>query len=317
MIKVAIIPCQNGLGHIGRAVELSNLLSPIFKIFLLSNIEKINKFKLKKSVHKINFIKDFKIKNHKYDQLWYKRVEADLKIINPDILISDNLPEIVFLNYKCIILSNFFWHEMLKLKNKKLDKTIKLIKKNNVVIFRNKIFAKKKNITNIGFIGRSNDYISKNKNSLLISFGSADKKNNKIKQEIEKIVYDEKRNFTLYIDPRYCLKKYTYNNVKIATYDTKMFNRVKYAIIKPGFGSIHNCLKNRIITFCYFNKDYNKEFLTNAKAIVSNNLGHKTKNLLASYKLIRDNKIKKLRHLSKDLWNGEKIIINKLYELTF
>jgi hypothetical protein len=317
VIKIAIIPCQNGLGHIDRSVQLSNMLSPFFKIFLFSDIKKINKFKLKKSVNKINLLTNFRIKNKKYDQFWYKKVELDLNNINPDILISDNLPEIVFLNYKCIILSNFFWHEIFKFKNNMLDKTIKIIKKNNVVIFRNKIFKKKNNISSIGFIGKKNNYISKDKNSLLISFGSVDKKNDIIKQDIEKIIYDKKRNFLLYIDPKYFEKKYTYMNVKIATYDTKMFNSVKFAIIKPGFGSIHNCLKNRIIMFCYLNKEYNKEFSTNANAITSNNLGYKTKKLFTAYRLIRDNKVKKLKSTNKDLWNGEKKIINALYKLTF
>lgn len=317
MIKIAIIPCQNGLGHIDRSVQLSNILSPFFKIFLLSDIKKINKFKLKKSVNKINFLTNFKIKNKKYDQFWYKKVESDLNNINPDILISDNLPEIVFLNYKCIILSNFFWHEILKLKNKKIDKTMTLIKKNNVIIFRNKIFAKKKNITNIGFIGKDNNYTSRGKNSLLISFGSVDKKNDIIKKDIEEIIFDKKRNFLVYLDPKYFKKKYAYMNVKIATYDTKMFNSVKFAIIKPGFGSIHNCLKNRIIIFCYLNKEYNKEFSTNANAIADNNLGYKTRKLSTAYRLIRDNKVKKLNIINKDIWNGEKKIINTLYKLTF
>ncbi|MDC1140175.1 hypothetical protein OAT04_04855, partial [Candidatus Pelagibacter sp.] len=310
MIKVAIIPCQNGLGHISRSVELSNLLSPFFKIFLISNIKKINKFKLKKSVHITNFLTNFRIKNKKYDQFWYKKVESDLKNINPDIVISDNLPEIVFLNFKCIIMSNFFWHEIFKFKNNMLDKTIKIIKKNNVVIFRNKIFKKKNNISSIGFIGKKNNYDFKDKNALLISFGSADKKNNLIKQDIEKIVYDKKRIFPLYIDPKYFLNKYINKNVKIANYDPEMFKKVKYAIIKPGFGSIHNCLKNKIIMFCYCRKEYNKEFFTNTKAIESNNLGHKTKNLMASYKIIRDNKVKKIKNANKGLWNGEKKIIN-------
>ena len=38
---------------------------------------------------------------------------------------------------------------------------------------------------------------------------------------------------------------------------------------------------------------------------------------MASYKIIRDNKVKKIKNANKGLWNGEKKIINTLYQLTF
>ena len=62
MIKVGLIPCQNGLGHISRSVDLADKLSVKYKIFLLTNLNKLNKFKLKKSIKKINFISRFDLK---------------------------------------------------------------------------------------------------------------------------------------------------------------------------------------------------------------------------------------------------------------
>ena len=53
-----------------------------------------------------------------------------------------------------------------------------------------------------------------------------------------------------------------------------MFDKIKYAIIKPGFGSLNDCLKNQIIIFCYSNKVYNKEFMINSNAMKKNNLGY-------------------------------------------
>lgn len=62
MIKVGLIPCQNGLGHISRSVVLAEKLSVKYKIFFLTNLNKLNKFKLKKSIKRIHFISQFDFK---------------------------------------------------------------------------------------------------------------------------------------------------------------------------------------------------------------------------------------------------------------
>lgn len=315
MIKVGLIPCQNGLGHLSRLVDLANKLSSTYKIFLISNLKKVKKFHLDKSIVKINFISNFDIDKKRYDQSWYKKIEFKINKLNLDVLISDNLPEIVFLKSNSIILSNFFWHEIFKIKNKKLDKTKKLIKIKKVKIFRNVILNKEKNFSKIGFFGSPISQKLKNKKSLLISFGSEDKKVNSISQDLEKIIYDKQRKISIFVDPKYFKIKYKNFNVKLATYDKEMFSSVKYAIIKPGFGTIKDCLKNKILIFCYQNKIYNKEFELTSKAIQKNNLGYKSDDILASYNIIKKKKFLKLRKTNKNLWNGEEKIIKYINKL--
>ena len=206
MIRIGIVPCQHGLGHISRSIDLANKLSTNYSIFFISNLKKTRKFNINKSVKKIQFINDFHLNKKKYDQFWYKKLENKIKSLNIDILISDNLPEIVFLKYKSIIISNFFWHEILNIKNKKILKTLKILKSKKIKIFRNKIFKEEKNFSKIGFIGS----LRKKKklgDGLLISFGSDDLMSKSFLVDIEKIIYDKTRKITLYLDPKYYKKK--------------------------------------------------------------------------------------------------------------
>jgi hypothetical protein len=306
MIKIGIVPCQNGMGHISRSIDLANALSFKFQVFLISDPRSWKKFIINKNVKKIKFISNFKIKYKKYNQQWYKKLDNSIKNIDLNFLISDNLPEIVFLKYKCIIMANFFWHEIYKIKNDKLKKTLEIIKLKKIKIFRNKIFKKDKKFSSIGFIGNINN--NKNNSGLLISFSSLDKKNMKISKEINKIIYDKERKETLYLDPKYFKKHYNKFNVKIADYSQNMYSKVKFAFIKPGLGTIKDCLKNKIIIFSYLNKNYNKEFFNNANALCRNNMGYKTTSLLKSYINMRRNKIFINLKVKKSFFNGEKKI---------
>ena len=48
MIKIGIVPCQNGLGHISRSIDLANRLSKRFAVFFISSSKKNKKFKINK-----------------------------------------------------------------------------------------------------------------------------------------------------------------------------------------------------------------------------------------------------------------------------
>ena len=88
-----------------------------------------------------------------------------------------------------------------------------------------------------------------------------------------------------------------------------MFDKVKYAIIKPGFGIVKDCLKNRILIFSYLNSNFNQEFYNNAKALKKNNLGIITKSLIKSYQTIKLQKLPKINNKKKYFFNGEADIV--------
>lgn len=314
MIKIGIVPCQHGLGHISRSIDLANKLSDKYSVFIISSFKKNKKFKINDTVKKINFVCTFDIKDKKYDQFWYKKLETKIQSLNIDVLISDNLPEIIFLKIKSIIISNFFWHEIFNIKNKKLKKTLKLMKLRKIKIFRNKIFNDSNKFSKMGFIGGINNK-KKDGDGLLISFGSDDIIYNHIDKEVRDIIFDKGRKIKIYLDPKYYKNKYSKLNVVEATYSDKMFDQIKYAIIKPGFGSVNDCLKNKILIFSYIDENYNSEFLNNAKALKKKNLGSITKSLLSSYQDIKQKKFLNKYKPTKHLFHGEDQIFKYIRSL--
>ena len=106
-MRIAIFPCNNGLGHIKRSMELAQSLNKKIKIdFYTKKISKYN-FKKKKNlsikiIDNPNSIKDFK--KPSFSKWIYN---FNLKK-NYDYIFCDTLPEIILLNKDIIIFANFF-----------------------------------------------------------------------------------------------------------------------------------------------------------------------------------------------------------------
>ena len=92
-----------------------------------------------------------------------------------------------------------------------------------------------------------------------------------------------------------------------------MYKQIKVALIKPGFGTIHDCLE-RGIPIISFLAGKNKEFSFNARILKKNNIGEyffEFKNALNNTILtFNDNKkVNKIENICKNLkWNGEQDI---------
>ena len=111
-------------------------------------------------------------------------------------------------------------------------------------------------------------------------------------------------------------KKYRKHNVVIATYSVQMFNKIKYAIIKPGFGLIKDCLRNNVLIYSFLNSNFNKEFFNNAKALKINKLGFITKSLHKGYQNITQKKMSNINDKRKHYFNGENDIIKYIETIT-
>ena len=100
-----------------------------------------------------------------------------------------------------------------------------------------------------------------------------------------------------------------------------MYQKVAIAIIKPGLGTITDCLL-RGITIVTYTRGQNKEFTENAKILEDNNIGINFSNLASaidfSLSVIKDKNFLKNRfEKARDLrWNGEKEVI-RIIEKTF
>ena len=157
---------------------------------------------------------------------------------------------------------------------------------------------------------------------MLISFGTAkiaSSANKEIKKFIENLSNLKNNKIPIYIEPRYYDKKLAKNNIFEANYDNKMFSDIAVAIIKPGLGTITDCLSRGIAILTYTNNQ-NKEFKENSIILEKNNLGINFNNLNSalnfSLLLVKEKKILKKKFLlSKELkWNGEKDVIKIINE---
>lgn len=314
MKSIALFACDNGLGHIRRASILSVILSKYFKINLFAQKKKIKKFLKPSEVKIINFQFNFLNKKKHYLQSNYIKKFKSKKLSDFNALFSDNFPEVAYANKKTFIFANFFWHHEFDIKTslyKNLDK--ELIKK-KIVIFANYLFFKKYllkyNLVKVPFFRK---FIkTKKKNSILISFGTANYAYDKqIKNEILEIYkHNDKKKFKIFIEPRYYKKKYRKFNIYKATFSKKMYDQISVAYIKPGLGTIEECLMRGIPIVCYTHKTQ-KEFRHNAKIITKNKLGFEAKNFklgfLLSKKIVTDkNFIKSHENKCRKLkWDGE------------
>jgi len=315
-MNLGIIPCDNGLGHIFRSIELANILSKKFKVTLyLSKNSKHFLIDRKVSIKKIST--NFKLlRNNNYNTNWYKNIkQEDLKKI--DVLISDNLPEAVFLNKRIILYANFFWHEIFNKNNRFIKLLKREIIKRNVKILSNYLFSNitsfKGNIHKIGFIGKYRNQNILKKRGILISLGNSKIGYKKNFEESLKILKNPKLNkYIFYLDRNLFKKeKIIPKNVRIANFSNKMFEDIKIAIIKPGFGTVQDCLKRGIAINSYLQSN-NKEFLHNAKILKKKKIGDYYFSLNSAlnnavYKFDDNKKIIKIQKICKKLsWEGEK-----------
>lgn len=285
--KIAIIVCDSGLGHLVRCVKIANkLCESEHEITLFCNINKLKKIKIKVN-NKLFFKKfisghdkDLNFKNYNYncaDKL------PDLKKF--DLIVSDNLLETLEKYPKSILIANFFWHKVIK-NFKNYKKNQDLLKKYKPLIICNKYVAHGyvnyfKNVRQVGFFSEFKKYEKKKKKILLISEGTAitEVKNNfkliKIIKSssnfFDEIILDPK----YFKDPKFKKKIIEFNpQVKCANYSEAMFKKISHAIIKPGLGTVSNCISNNIQCLYYY-KGYNKEFELNAKMLENFGLGKK------------------------------------------
>ena len=316
IMNVGIIPCDNGFGHISRSIQLANILIKKFRVTLFIS-KNIKNFSINKKISIKKIDANFKIiKNSGYNINWYKKIKKK-KFDRIDFLISDNLPEAIFFNKKTIIYANFFWHEIFN-KDKRFIKNLrkKIIEK-NVKIFSNYLFGNispiKKNIHKIGFIGKYKNQNIQKKRGILISLGNSriGYKNN-FQISLRLFNNPKYKKYIFYIDKSLFKKEKRFpKNIKIANFSDKMFEDIKIAIIKPGFGTIQDCLKRGIAINSYLQK-HNKEFLNNAKILKNKKIGSYFFNFNSALnsainKFDNNKKIFEIQKICKKLnWNGER-----------
>ena len=323
MKNIALFACDNGLGHIRRTSILSTILSKYFKVNFFIQKKKFKKFLKPSEAKIINFKVNFKNKKKHYLQSNYMDKFKSKNLSAFDAVYSDNFPEIIYTNKKTFIFANFFWHYEFGIKKPLYGNLNKELINKKTAIFANYLFFNKYllkyNLVKTPFFRKFKK--TKKKNSILISFGTANYAYEKqIKKKIFQILkLNDSPKIKIFIEPRYYKKKFRKFNVYKATFSKKMYDQISVAYIKPGLGTVEECLMRGIPIVCYTYKTQ-KEFRHNAKVIIKNKLGFKAKNfklgfllskkILSNKKFIKsyENKCRKLK------WNGEFKIAKYLHK---
>lgn len=319
-MKGAIFASNNGKGHITRSINIANFLSKYFKIDLHLNLKKISKIRISRKINKINF-QHGRVKHIIYNLKWSKKYENSNKY---NFIISDNLPEVIKFNSVIFIYANFFWHDILNINHLNHFKKINNhLQNKRIPIFGNYMFQKidkKFKTKKIGFIGKFKGKQKKNKKNILVSLGTADisiKTEKKILNDL-KIFFKkvDLKNYNFFIDKKYFLKlKSIFKNIQVAKYDAISLSKMSFAIIKPGFGIITDCLKFGIPMISIKYK-FNNEFVYNSKILSSYKLLITTGNLSfieKKIKLLKISELNKMVKVYRNLrWNGERDLLNHL-----
>ena len=126
-----------------------------------------------------------------------------------------------------------------------------------------------------------------------------------------------KNNFNFYLD-NYAYQKLKSNspNIYLAKFDKKMFEKINFAVIRPGLGTVTECLRYSIpiISINTNHNNFNSEIRHNSKVLENNKLGISLKNLKNLNKSIKQIEKIDRKHFFKMCrelrWNAEKIILN-------
>jgi hypothetical protein len=324
-MEIALIPCQNGLGHIKRTVCLANKISDRIKVTIFCDPKKLKKFKINSKVKQKKIKLASKLDKFKSDK-FTKWIE-NKKIFKNRLIYSDNLTEVILKNKKSFIYANFIWNKIFNVQKKIFQEINKTLIYNNSTIYCNYLFYNKESLKDlklkkVGFFGKFLGNINKKnlKFNILISLGTADIINfKKISKKIS-IIINKYKTINFFLDPKIFYKYKNFQNIFLAKYDQDMFNKISAAIVKPGFSILNDCFQYGIPIFTY-DQFQNKEFKYNSKIIEKKRLGYKSNSFNKLINLatnLKKEKRKNIFNKYKNLkWNGEIIIKNDIEKYAF
>jgi len=326
---IAFISCSNGLGHIKRIILISNYLNKTYGLkssiyapkikfnHLIGILLKQNDIQYIPEL--IDFDTNTKIENWKNGTQgnWKNKIQ-DLNRFK--LVISDNLIEILDLRSDAIISASFFWSHIFSNKDLK-QKTQKLIEKYNPIVIGNKYMSLDpfyKNFNGIGFcISKKQPYYFEKKNLLV----SAGKDGSDDKLVIDLITYfstNKPSNINnIFLEPRMfneSLPKY----FRKADFTAEMYKSVLISVIRPGLGTITDCLNHGIYILSSANFK-NIELSQNALNLKELGLGDIFNNMFQLEKLIvnfKEERTSFRRNLSQIDFSGTEQmgdLINKFY----
>jgi len=268
--KLGIIVCNNGLGHIKRVLwVLKNLIEICdfdIRVDIFVNTDKLKYF----SKDQLNVFSNI---NHKvrFNNISAEIINYENEFINKykssietsDLIWSDNLLFPIKYCKNVVLTGSFIWPELIK--NENTIEEMHCFIKSKPLMIGNKYFATSVVRNNSEFYGvglHSNlffDPITRYEKALLLSFGKS-----KYGEELMNENFDDIKNKLLsssfdhdyYVEPKFYRKISKNKSIKKATYSNRMYSKVQAAVIRPGMGTICDCLSKGIKIFSFHDENY-------------------------------------------------------------
>ncbi len=288
---VALIACSNGLGHIRRLLTIAYHFSSYGLDCVLyaqsKKCKKILKENKIKNLEIIDFDTNTTILDMKngFNFAWLEKIK---NIEKYKYVISDNLIEVLKLRPDSWITGSFFWHLAIDdLPLKTVEIFNEIVKKFPPNLICSKLFMPPyyynfKNLKKVGLYSFKKEKKNKflKKKGLLISCGHGGFLKNKFLKFISTIKASEHVT-KIWVEPSLYNRKMP-KYIMPATYDSLMYNQVSVAIIRPGIGTITECLQHAIKIFSVIEPG-NNEIEFNSKVLSDNNLGYNFSSLNSAF----------------------------------
>lgn len=315
-MNFSIIPAPNGLGHIMRMIELCEILSNKG-----SRVELIIPSYADKFIKGLKTSNNYEISSISWNKRKLETSEDAIKFskmacshIKNNFVVSDNLTETFLFSKNILLSANFLWNDQRDyLVNNEKDIYQTLIEQ-KIPIVTNKFFlsnrlSKYNNLIKIGFYEKNiKPTISSSQNSLLISLGISEReKKNELIELIRKINNSDLSFFdNIFVEPKIYPYVEDCQNIRLATYDKKMYSKISDAVVRPGLSSIQQLLSVGARIFP-LNIGANEEIIHNSRVIENLGMGKEIKlsNMISTIKSSRS-----MSYAKKNFFSGEMEVIN-------
>ncbi len=259
-LKVAIFSCDNGYGHARRSILVGRYLAKKgFDVTVFVTFDAIHRFtKLFSDLQNVRF-KEFQPETKRYlheNRIYENNPFEKFKnsIWDFDYVISDNLPEILIYRSDAFLSGSFLWHQITKeIDNDYRNNLKELFLINKVKIFAPKFFSmpdlsKELEVLECGLV-MPDRVISAQKGNLLISGGKTKNINEQLIKLIEILIQNTDAQMlfkTIYLDEDLYNDRYKNLGFEKANFSAEMYSTLSVAIIRPGIGTITECIANRV-----------------------------------------------------------------------
>lgn len=328
-MKLALIVCTNGNGHTRRALKLYGaLIKKGVDVTIFGPREKINNFSSIygfASPKLIHFDSKTTIENWGTGRAcnWYKFLPS---LDSYDMVIGDGLLEVLYLRSDAWFIGSYLWHKSIisfpQIHAKKLDH---LIQCHNPKIISSSIFTApylkcEKNLIEVGLFGKktlSRKYL-RDERVLLVSAGLGGEEEESLARKFiaELIIRKFKHPFKkIYIGSEIYSESLPPLFAK-APFDEKMYAEVTEAIVRPGIGTVSDCILNEIMIFPFYNLD-NIEMQTNSLALSNLGVGIKSNNIFDAFNFaiaFANDRPAMKNHFDKlqDIEDGAELFVSRL-----